>query len=123
MYELKQIIEQLKKLPFISPKYCDNCGAKHSEEDFRFLGNNEGNFLFQIQCKACNLNYMMRVNPSMSGLAAQKLEVMNLDLQPEEFKKFAGKPKVDKEEALKVYTDMRKVKTIEDFLKLVSPSD
>lgn len=120
MPELKSLIQQLKKLPILSPKYCDNCGAKHSHDDSAYVGHSEGNFLFQITCSHCGLGYVMRVNPSAGGLAAQKLDLANLDLNPAEMRKFAGKPKVNKQEALSVYSAMREVRNIDDFLRLVA---
>lgn len=89
------------------------------EDDFRFIGNQDGNFMFQIVCKSCRSSYLLKINPSASGLAAQRME-LNADLSPEEFKKFAGKPQIEKDEALEVYTDMREVNNIDDFLKLLS---
>lgn len=119
MNDVNQLLEQLKKLPFISPRFCDSCGFKHMEDDFRFIGNQDGNFMFQIVCKSCRSSYLLKINPSASGLAAQRME-LNADLSPEEFKKFAGKPQIEKDEALEVYTDMREVNNIDDFLKLLS---
>lgn len=118
MPDINHIVEQLKKLPIVSPKYCDNCGTQHSVEDTRFMGQQDANFVFQVACRNCNLSYLLRVSSSSNGMAAQRLDLPNMDLNPDELRKFAGKPKVDKEEALQVYTDMKSVKTLDDFLKL-----
>lgn len=117
MPDYKSLIEQLKKLPFITPKYCDNCGFRHAEDDAKFVTQHEGGFVFQISCKSCGSNYIMRVNPSGNGVAGQRMEI-NSDVKPTELKKFAGKPKVHREEALEVYADMKGVKNIKDFLAL-----
>lgn len=61
---------------------------------------------------------MLRVSPSPAGVAAQRLESLNVDLSLDELKKFAGKSKVQRDEALQVYTEMSKVRTIDDFLGL-----
>lgn len=114
--ELKEIYEQLRKLPIISPKYCDSCGAQHSEQDYRFVTFHDGAFIFQINCQVCSVGYMLRVSPAASGMAAQRLDSLNVDLSLDELKKFAGKPRVKREEALEVYTEMRKVKTIDDYI-------
>jgi hypothetical protein len=116
--QAQDLFAQLKNNPMFSPKYCENCGLQHVEEDFAFLGHQDGSLLFQISCRSCGLTYILRLHPSISGLAAQKLEA-NVDItSPAELKKFAGKSKVEKDEALQVYIDIRKVQTIKQFLDL-----
>jgi hypothetical protein len=64
----------------------------------------------------------MKLHPSSMGIAAQKIEA-NVDISSaQEFRKFAGSKKVDKDEALQVYLDIQKVKTLDQFLALLAPS-
>jgi hypothetical protein len=121
--QLKTLLEQLKQLPIVSPKYCDNCGHQHQEIDYNFVGYQEGMFIFQVGCRNCGVSYMLRISPSGAGLAAQRLELLNVDIQPQELSKFAGKPKVNKEEAVEVFLDMENVTTLEDFLSLFSDEE
>ena len=115
---LQQVLQQLKQLPIMSPKYCDNCGNHHDEQDFQVIGYQDGVILFQIGCRFCGVVYLLRVNPAASGIAVQRLETLNSDISTSEFHKFAGKPQVRKDEALEIYMDMKEVKTIDEFLKL-----
>ncbi len=115
---ISQLIEHLRKLPMVSPKYCDNCGAMHADDDVRYMGQHQNSFAFQVTCKQCGVSYLMRVGASMSGVAAQKLELSSSDVGAEELKKFVGRSKVQKDEVLQVYSDLRRVRTLEDFLKL-----
>ncbi|MCA9379076.1 hypothetical protein KC640_01485, partial [Candidatus Dojkabacteria bacterium] len=90
----------------------------HSERDYKFITFQDGAFIFQIDCQSCHLGYLLRVSPSPGGVAAQRLESLNVDLSLDELKKFAGKSRVERDEALEVYTETSKVKTIDDFLGL-----
>lgn len=121
--QLKQLLEQLKQLPIVSPKYCDNCGHRHQESDYNFVGFQDGMFMFQVGCRNCGVSYVLRVSPSGAGLAAQRLDLLNVDINPTELNKFAGKSKVEKEEALEVFLDMKDVTTLDDFLRLFGPSE
>jgi hypothetical protein len=120
---LQQVLQQLKQLPIMSPKYCDNCGNHHEEPDFQVIGYQEGVVLFQISCRYCGVVYLLRVNPAAAGIAIQRLETLNSDISATEFHKFAGKPQVRKDEALDIYSDMKEVKTIDEFLELFEGSE
>lgn len=118
MNDHQDIIAQLKHSPIISPKYCDNCGNKHGQEDLQFVGQQEGNFAFHMNCAHCGIVHILKVNPAMHGISIQRLEMPNTDISPAEYQKFAGKPQIAKEEALEVYMDMQGVSSLDQFLKL-----
>ncbi len=119
-HDLNQVLNQLKQLPVVSPKFCDNCGTAHNDNDFKIIGQNDGASILQISCSRCHVLYLLKINPNTPGIAVQRLELPNTDITPEEFDKFAGLPQVDKEEALEAFMDMKKVDTIEEFLNLFS---
>jgi len=108
----------MQQLRSFIPKYCDNCGHKHSPSDFSYVGQRDGIFAFQISCKRCGALQLIRLQPGMPGISLQKI-MNNTDVRGAEFSKFAGKPQVDKEEALDVYLDMQEVNTLDDFLNLL----
>lgn len=116
---IQQFLQQIRNLPAFSPKYCDNCGHKHGQEDFKFVDQQDTNIVFQISCQSCGLIYVLRVNPSVPGIMAQRVEIPNADISTQELSKFAGKPKVNKDEVLDVYEDMREVNTLGEFLELL----
>lgn len=110
----ESITQQLRS--FI-PKHCENCGHRHSESDFSFVGQKDGVLAFQISCSRCGSLQLIRMQPGVPGISLQKM-MNNTDVRGAEFSKFAGKPQIAKEEVLDVYMDMQNVQTIEDFLQL-----
>ncbi len=119
---IDQLLSHLKSNPVFAPKFCENCGTQHTPSDLTFIGQQDGVLVFQIACKSCSLSYVMKLHPTSMGIAAQKIEA-NVDISSaQEFRKFAGSKKVDKDEALQVYLDIQKVKTLDQFLALLAPS-
>lgn len=116
---IQQILQQIKNMAISTHKYCDNCGHKHMDADFKFIDHQDPNMVFQISCSNCGVVYILKVNPSSPGaVMQQRYESVLADISANEFNKFAGKTKVAKEEALQVYMDMQKVKNISEFMKL-----
>lgn len=111
----------MQQLRSFIPKHCDNCGERHAEADFSFVGQKEGAYVFQISCQRCGSVHLIRMQPGIPGIAMQKI-MNNTDVRGPEFAKFAGKPQIDQDEALDVYMDMEGVSTIDDFLKLLEPA-
>lgn len=114
---LKQVIQQLRSL---APRYCDVCGTQHLDSDFSFVGNRDGMLTFQISCGHCGSTDVLQMNPGSNGLSMKRYSAMNTDVKGAEFAKFAGKPQIEKEEALDIYTNLKSVETLEEFMKLVN---
>ncbi len=112
------IMQQLRS--FV-PKHCDNCGHRHNDQDFSFVGQKDGVYMFQISCNRCGSLQLIRMQPGNPGISLQKM-MNNTDVRGSEFAKFAGKPQVNKEEALEVYMDMQGVETLDDFLQKLENS-
>lgn len=109
----------MQQLRSFVPKHCENCGERHSEIDFSFVGQKESSYVFQISCTRCGSVQIIRMQPGVPGVAIQKV-VNNTDVRGgQELAKFAGKPQIGKEEALEVYMEMENVNTLDDFLKLI----
>lgn len=86
------------------------------KNDFSFVGQQDGIFAFQISCKQCGVIQLLRIQPGIPGISIQKI-INNTDVKGGvEFSKFAGKPQVQKEEALDVYMELEAIDTLEDFL-------
>lgn len=116
---MDQFIQQLKQMPVLFSKYCDNCGHKHDQADFSLVAHQDGLYLFQTTCKNCGQVYLIRLNPSTPAMAVQKMEnFKNSDIAPAEFRKFAGKSQVEKEEAIIAFNKLQNVDNVDDFLKL-----
>lgn len=113
---LKQVIQQLRSL---APRFCDVCGTQHNDQDFSFVGNRDGMLTFQISCGQCGSTDVLQMSPGSTGVSMKRYSAMNTDVKGAEFSKFAGKPQIEKEEALDIYTDLKAVETLEQFLKLV----
>jgi hypothetical protein len=113
------IMHQLRSF---TPRHCENCGLKHLENDFSYVGQRDGSYLFQISCNRCGSLQLLRMQPGVPGVSLQKM-LNNTDVKGSEFAKFAGKPVIGKEEALEVYIDMEGVETLDDFLQLLTDAE
>lgn len=116
--DLNRLLQYLRNNPLIAPKHCDNCGREHNTNDLRLESAQNGLLTMRLQCKHCGLMQVLRLN-SGGGLSIQRFETNNSDISGAEFDKFAGKPVVNREEALDVYEGMLDVENVEDFLELV----
>lgn len=98
----------IKNLLAVAPKHCDNCGNRYIEDDFRIIKNSKMLTVFHLKCSKCNNAYMLNVMSAVNGMVgAQRLPV-NTDLDKgEELQKFAGKPAVNKDEAIDIFNSLR----------------
>lgn len=119
---LDKLINYLKMHPMLSPKYCSNCGHNHGSNDLSVVSMKQGEIIFQLSCQSCGLVQVIRLSPN-GPMTIQRFESNNSDIVGPEFAKFAGKPSVNKDEALDVYSSLKEVKSLEDFLQLVEQAD
>lgn len=116
--DLDKLINYLKMHPMLTPKHCSNCGHSHSNEDLSMVTMKQGEIVFQLSCTSCGLVQVIRLSPN-GPMTVQRFESNNSDIEGPEFAKFAGKPSVNKDEALEVYSKLKDVQSIDDFLQLV----
>lgn len=92
----------------IAPKYCDNCGSKYLDIDYKMIKSTPNGFFIHLRCPNCFNTYALNiVNPSNGILGAQK-SVLNLDLSSDsEIDKFAGKSMVSKNDAIDIFGSLR----------------
>ena len=119
--DLNRLLQYLRNNPLIYQKHCDNCGHEHKQNDLSLESVNNGQIMARLHCETCGLVQVIRLSPGGS-MTIQRFEINNSDITGAEFKKFAGKPSVDHEEALDVYADMLQVDDVNDFLQLVEAS-
>ncbi len=111
----------LKNLLAVAPKHCDNCGSKYTETNFKIVKSSPSNTVFHLKCSICGNAYMLNVINPVNGMIGAQRTPINIDLEMgEEIQKFAGKPSVDKNEAIDVYNTLPGNLTENDLNKILS---
>jgi hypothetical protein len=111
----------LRNLLAVAPKHCDNCGSKYSETNFKIVKSSPSNTVFHLKCSICGNAYMLNVINPVNGMIGAQRTPINIDLEMgEEIQKFAGKPSVDKNEAIDVYNTLPGNLTENDLNKIFS---
>ena len=111
----------LRNLLAVAPKHCDNCGSKYSETNFKIVKSSPSNTVFHLKCSICGNAYMFNVINPVNGMIGAQRTPINIDLEMgEEIQKFAGKPSVDKNEAIDVYNTLPGNLTENDLNKIFS---
>lgn len=113
----------IRNLLAVAPKHCDNCGSKYHEMNFRVVKSSPSNTVFHLKCNICGNAYMLNVMNPVNGMIGAQRTPINIDLEMgEEIQKFAGKPSVDKDEAIDVYNSLEPSTTEETLKRLLSES-
>lgn len=112
---LLQIMHQMANLV---PKYCDKCGAKHSQSDLTILDEGSEKVVCKLQCTNCNNTYMIHVQNSHEGVVAKRANIKS-EITQNEYQKFAKSASIESEEILDVYMALEAVDSIADFDALV----
>lgn len=111
----------LKNLLAVAPKHCDNCGSRYNETNFKIVKSSPSNTVFHLKCTICGNAYMLNVINPVNGMIGAQRTPINIDLEMgEEIQKFAGKPSVDKNEAIDVYNTLPGNLTENDLNKILS---
>lgn len=111
----------LRNLLAVAPKHCDNCGSKYNETNFKIVKSSPSNTVFHLKCSICGNAYMLNVINPVNGMIGAQRTPINIDLElGEEIQKFAGKPSVDKNEAIDVYNSLPGDLTENDLNKIFS---
>ncbi|HRN86208.1 MAG TPA: hypothetical protein PK863_02670 [Candidatus Dojkabacteria bacterium] len=111
----------LRNLLAVAPKHCDNCGSKYTETNFKIVKSSPSNTVFHLKCSICGNAYMLNVINPVNGMIGAQRTPINIDLEMgEEIQKFAGKPSVDKNEAIDVYNTLPGNLTENDLNKILS---
>lgn len=109
----------IKSLLAVAPKHCDNCGSKYDESSFKVVKASPSNTVFHLKCPVCGNAYMLNIINPMNGMIGAQRTPINIDLElGDEIQKFAGKPAVNKNEAIDIYNKLDPTITEEDFKKL-----
>lgn len=107
----------IRNLLAVAPKHCDNCGSKYDENNFRVVKTSPSNTVFHLKCVICGNAYMLNVISPVNGMIGAQRTPINIDLElGDEIQKFAGKPSVNKDEAIDIYNTLEP-STTEDTLK------
>lgn len=113
----------IRNLLAVAPKHCDNCGSKYSENNFRVVKTSPSNTVFHLKCVICGNAYMLNVINPVNGMIGAQRTPINIDLElGDEIQKFAGKPSVDKDEAIDVYNTLEPSITEDSLKKLLQTS-
>ncbi|MCA9380373.1 hypothetical protein KC675_04305 [Candidatus Dojkabacteria bacterium] len=111
----------LRNLLAVAPKHCDNCGSKYTETNFKIVKSSPSNTVFHLKCSICGNAYMLNVINPVNGMIGAQRTPINIDLEMgEEIQKFAGKPSVDKNEAIDVFNTLPGNLTENDLNKILS---
>ena len=109
----------IKNLIAVAPKHCDNCGARYTENNFKVVKSTATNTIFHLTCSVCKNSYMLNVLNPVNGMIGAQRTPINIDLDlNNELEKFAGKPGVEKDEAIDIYNYLAPNLTEKD-LKIV----
>ncbi|HRO65025.1 MAG TPA: hypothetical protein PKU78_02285 [Candidatus Dojkabacteria bacterium] len=109
----------LRNLLAVAPKHCDNCGSKYTETNFKIVKSSPSNTVFHLKCSICGNAYMLNVINPVNGMIGAQRTPIDLEMG-EEIQKFAGKPSVDKNEAIDVYNTLPGNLTENDLNKILS---
>lgn len=111
----------LRNLLAVAPKHCDNCGSKYTETNFKIVKSSPSNTVFHLKCSICGNAYMLNVINPVNGMIGAQRTPINIDLEMgEEIQKFAGKPSVDKNEAIDIFNTLPGNLTENDLNKILS---
>ncbi len=113
----------IRNLLAVAPKHCDNCGSKYSENNFKVVKTSPSNTVFHLKCVICGNAYMLNVINPVNGMIGAQRTPINIDLElGDEIQKFAGRPSVDKDEAIDVYNTLEPSITEDSLKKLLQTS-
>lgn len=113
----------IRNLLAVAPKHCDNCGSKYSENNFKVVKTSPSNTVFHLKCVICGNAYMLNIINPVNGMIGAQRTPINIDLElGDEIQKFAGKPSVDKDEAIDVYNTLEPSITEDNLKKLLQIS-
>jgi len=113
----------IRNLLAVAPKHCDNCGSKYSENNFKVVKISPSNTVFHLKCVICGNAYMLNVINPVNGMIGAQRTPINIDLElGDEIQKFAGRPSVDKNEAIDVYNTLEPSITEDNLKKLLQVS-
>jgi hypothetical protein len=119
--EATKIIEYLKRNSNIIPKFCDNCGIVHSDENLQVIGTKNGMVSCRIHCTNCGSTHILNVSMPVNGMGVASRAPINVDLASvDEFNKFAGKTAVSVNDAIESYKALNKIKSVKDFIKAIN---
>ena len=116
--EATRIIEYLKKNSSVIPKYCDNCGTIHLDENLQVLGTRNGTVSCRIHCSNCGASHILNVAMPVNGIGIASRAPINIDLaSTDEFNKFADKNVISDDDTINTYKSLHKMRSVSDFLK------
>ncbi len=89
------------------PLYCDKCGALHDKESIEIIDKNENLTIIYMMCENClSKNIMYVIKP----LNVINKTVINVDLESNEIKKFAGSKSINTDDILDIYSSVKSKK-------------
>jgi hypothetical protein len=119
--EATKIIEYLKRNSSVIPKFCDNCGTMHQEDNLQVIGTRNGTVSCRIHCHNCSASHILNVAMPVNGIGVASRAPINVDLtSADEFNKFASKTAISDDEAISTYKTLTKMRGVSDFLKAIN---
>lgn len=109
--------EALNDARTVAPKYCEKCGYKYKDDDFRLVKKDPKQTVFHLRCEQCTNTYILNIISPGPNIMASQRSNLNIDLQNvKEMTKYAGKKPVSRNEALDVLNTL-KTENLERLLK------
>lgn len=111
----------LKNIKNAIPKHCSNCGTKYSEKDLTLIQKDEYTAVLHLTCSNCKESYLINVLSPLGILQGANRIPLKIDIATAgEAKRFIGKKPVSSDNVINVHDLLKKVKSKEDFEKLLN---
>lgn len=110
----------LSQFAAVVPNFCEKCGNEHDKEDLEVVMSDKGKVVCKLACKNCSHASMIHINSPVDGIVAAKKSTTKSEISGEEMSKFASSRAINSDELIEVYQGLKSVKTIDDFVKIVS---
>ncbi len=104
------------------PLYCDKCGSLHNKDNIEIIDKNENLTIIYMMCENClSKNIMYVIKP----LNVINKTVINVDLESNEIKKFAGSKAITTDDILNIYSIIKskKINKAKDLIDELSKID